>query len=93
MRHKHADLIIEWANGAQIQCMRSDHTWVDDLDPSWLETTQYRIKPEPKPDVVVEYYYASIYAVSPAVHFKRTPNLKLTFDGETCELKSAEVMK
>ena len=93
MRHKHADLIIEWANGAQIQCMRSDYTWIDALDPpSWLERTRYRIKPEPKPDVVVE-YYASIYAVSPAVHFKRTPNLKLTFDVETCELKSAEVLK
>ena len=92
MRHKYADLIHKWADGAQIQCLRSDHTWVDDLDPSWLETTQYRVKPEPKPDVV-EHYYASIYSVSPAVHFKRTPNLKLTFDVETCELKSAEVLK
>lgn len=91
MRHKHADLIIEWANGAQIQCFRSDYTWVDALDPSWLEYTQYRVKPEQKPDVV-EHYYASIYSVSPSIHF-RTPNLKLKFDVETCELKSAEVLK
>ena len=41
----------------------------------------------------VEHYYASIYSVSPAVHFNRTPNLKLTFDVGTCELKSAEVLK
>jgi hypothetical protein len=91
MRHKHADLIHKWADGAQIQCLRSD-TWVDAIDPSWLECTQYRIKPEPKPDAV-EHYYASIYSVYPAKHFNRTPNLKLTFDVETCELKAAEVLK
>ena len=92
MRHTHADLIIEWANGAQIQCFRSDYTWVDALDPSWLEYTQYRVKPEPKPDVETQ-YYASIYSVYPAKHFNRIPNLKITFDGETGELKAAEVMK
>jgi hypothetical protein len=91
MRHTHADLIHKWADGAQIQCLRSDYTWVDALDPSWLEVTQYRIKPEPKPDVDA-LYYASIYSVSPAKHFDRIPNLKLTFDVETCELKAAEVM-
>jgi hypothetical protein len=92
MRHTHADLIIEWANGAQIQCLRSDYTWVDAIDPSWLERTQYRVKPEPKPDVV-EHYYASICSVYPAKRFNRIPNLKLTFDVETCELKAAEVLK
>jgi hypothetical protein len=92
MKHKHADLIKKWADGSQIQCMRSDCRWVDAIDPSWLERTQYRVKPEPKPDVV-EHYYASIYSVSPAVHFNYTPNLKLTFDVETCELKAAEVLK
>jgi hypothetical protein len=92
MRHKHAALIIEWADGAQIQCLRSDYTWVDAIDPSWLEYTQYRIKPEPRPDVEA-LYYASIYSVYPAKHFNRIPNLKLTFDVETCELKSAEVLK
>ena len=90
MRHKHADLIIAWANGAQIECLRSDYKWVNAIDPSWLERTQYRIKP--KPDAV-EHYYASIYSVYPAKHFNRTPNLKLTFDVETCELKAAEVLK
>ena len=92
MRHKHADEIIAWANGAEIQLYHTDtEKWVDAPTPLWFDC-KYRIKPEPKPDVEVE-YYASIYAVSPAVHFKRTPNLKLTFDVETCELKSAEVLK
>jgi len=57
----------------------------------WLRENNFQ-EPEPKPDVE-ELYYASIYSVSPAVHFNRIPNLKLTFDVETCELKSAEVLK
>ena len=93
MRHTHADLIIAWANGAQIQLYQIDmDDWIDAPTPLWFEVTQYRVKPEPKPDVVVQ-YYASLYSVSPASHFNRIPNLKLTFDVETCELKSAEVLK
>ena len=95
MRHKHADLICAWANGAEIQIYvskRGDWVWVDTCEPMWLESAKYRINPEPKPDVVA-HYYATIYSVSPASHFDRIPNLKLTFDVETCELKSAEVLK
>jgi len=93
MRHKHADLICAWANGAQIQTyITFTEEWIDTLAPVWVEGSRYRVKPEPAPDVV-EHYYATIYAVSPAVHFNGTPNLKLTFDVETCDLKSAEVLK
>ena len=55
MRHKHADEIIAWANGAEIQIYvskRGDWMWVDTCEPMWLESAKYRIKPEPKPDVV-----------------------------------------
>jgi hypothetical protein len=57
--------------------------WVDDMRHKHADL---------KPDVEA-LYYASIYSVYPAKHFDRTPNLKLTFDVETCELKSAEVLK
>ena len=93
MRHKHAEEIIAWANGAEIQLYQIGMgKWIDTLDPSWLEVTQYRIKPDPRPDVVVQ-YYANIYSISPVGHFDRIPNLKLTFDIETGELKAAEVLK
>ena len=93
MRHKHADLIIEWANGAQIQLYQIGmDDWIDAPTPLWFEVTQYRIKPEPKPDVVVQ-FHAVDYSVYSAMYFDRIPNLKLTFDVETCELKSAEVLK
>jgi len=94
MRHKHADEIIAWANGAEIQIYvskRGDWMWVDTCEPMWLESAKYRIKPEPKPDVVVRYgakLRGGLY-----VEPWGNPNLKLTFDGETGELKAAEVLK
>jgi len=96
MRHKHADVIIAWANGAQIQYYDAIMCrWVDDKNPKWLEDTKFRIKPEPKPDVVVQYYADNTnYVVYQASYLpNRIPNLKLTFDIETGELKAAEVLK
>ena len=51
---------------------------------------KHAVEIKPKPDIVVQ-YYASIYSVSLASD--RIPNLILTFNVETCELKSAEVLK
>jgi hypothetical protein len=98
--HKHAELIKAWADGAEIEERYIDtenqhlYDWVD-FDGNWAytDTYEYRIKPELKPDNN-EYYYAykngRIAFVSPA---DNKINLKLTFDGETGELKSAEVLK
>ena len=91
--HKHAELIKAWADGAEIE--RYDHEdkdWLDDEQPLWYEADEYRIKPEPKPDVVEELSMQRNHnEVCMWCHGK--PNLKLTFDGETGELKSAEVLK
>ena len=47
MRHKHADEIIAWANGAEIQLYHTDtEKWVDAPTPLWFDC-EYRIKPEP----------------------------------------------
>ena len=95
MRHKHADEIIAWANGAKIQNKFGDDQWFDTLKPHWDIDREYRIKPEPKPDVV-EYYSIGIgkHHVFCAIGDSwEKPNLKLTFDGETDKLKSAEVMR
>lgn len=47
-RHKHADLIIAWANGAQIQFKSGSGNWVDcmSLVIGWYEEVEYRIKRE-----------------------------------------------
>ena len=44
-RHKHADLIHAWAEGATIQYM-DDEAWVTVDTPMFKYDTEYRIKPE-----------------------------------------------
>lgn len=48
MKHKHAELIIAWANGAEIEWFQ-DPGWEVISKPSWGNDREYRIKPaEPK---------------------------------------------
>jgi hypothetical protein len=96
MKHKHADLIHAWADGAQIQWLDSNYDWCNiACTPAWSNETTYRIKPEPKPDM---YKYVDVRAVRDgicqwATCLPEEANLGLIFDGETKQLKSAKVMK
>ena len=49
-RHKYADLIHAWAEGAIIQYKDTSGNWLDcaDNEPSWYEELDYRIKPTKK---------------------------------------------
>lgn len=48
MRHKHYELIIQWAEGAQIEIFDGKN-WQPSEQPEWLPNREYRIKPaEPK---------------------------------------------
>ena len=89
--HKHKDLIIAWANGALIEYRQGD-VWINTATPWWEDWMDYRIKPEPKPDVVY-YTLVDLNGVS-AWSENRTvvDNVRLTFDGETGKLKAAEVL-
>jgi len=55
-KHKHYDLIMAWANGAEIQreyifgkMVNSRYTpeWQDDPNPKWIESVNYRVKTVP----------------------------------------------
>jgi hypothetical protein len=46
MKHKHYDLILAWANGAEIQNEYKDKVWIDEEYPFWYPDNNYRIKPE-----------------------------------------------
>ena len=90
MKHKHADLIHAWADGAKIQVyMISLGEWEDcPHDPTWNVGRMYRIKPEPKPDV--------IGIITMNCDFNDVTTVikqKLIIDGDTGEIKSAEVIK
>lgn len=97
--HKHAELIKAWADGAEIQCKCwTGNEWRTIQDtPQWHENRDYRIKPEPKPDVVF-YVNANLDRAKSGEIYSTTTchhcdNIKLTFDGETGKLKSAEVLE
>lgn len=99
--HKHAELIKAWAEGAIIQEKYSFNDWRV-FDGYWQEDEAYayRIRPEPKPDVV---YYgvcdqeaARLRVTELEWCFTKLNDegdlIKLTFDGETGKLKSAEIL-
>jgi hypothetical protein len=108
--HKHAELIKAWADGAEIEYRdRCSNIQVNAWSPlppqgDWDEHPdfEYRIKPEPKPDVVEE---VSVYRNAfwqfelerkKDSRFKFQPihlaEMRLTWDGETGKLKSVEVL-
>ena len=93
--HKHADLIHAWADGAQIQWKSHYGKWFDEANPHWGDKhTEYRIKPDHIPDHIqyLCFHFNWETTLSKKVPFEEA-NLKLTFDGESCKLKSAEVIK
>jgi hypothetical protein len=80
MKHKHYDLILAWANGAEIQLLARDNEWCD-IRPQWKDDSTYRIKPkmvkvgrhewpEPLKELVP---YTTVWAVS----FDYTPAQEL----------------
>ena len=97
--NKHYDLIVAWAKGADIQWYDGS-TWITTLYPGWGAAQSYRIKPEPKPDLL---FYVSVGECRPGSGLpdlrQWSPysknlynNVKLIFDGETGKLKKAEVI-
>lgn len=45
MKHKHCDLIVAWANGAEIEYQGSGVCWHLSHTPTWDVDAKYRIKP------------------------------------------------
>lgn len=114
MKHKHHDCIVAWAEGKTIQFRFRYHPsdpWMELPNVGnvgWHEEIEYRVKPEPKPDIV-RYACARFYLyndlcevgqqqneISTSTYWTKTPsgsdNLKATFDGETGKLKSVELI-
>ena len=47
--HKHAELIKQWADGAEIECYcRFTSRWFYKPNPNWSESLEYRVKPKVK---------------------------------------------
>lgn len=92
--HKHAELIHAWADGSEIEVWNEDAgRWEETICPIWNIKAEYRIKPEPKPDIIetVAIRPSKAYGVILVASLKT--NLRLVFDGETGKLKAAEVLE
>ena len=97
--HKHSKIIKAWADGAEIEfrTMFKDGTasnWYPAYQPVWdMPVYEFRIKPEPKEDL--QYLVQAKIAEGKYLLMNHDipRNLKIIFDGETGELKSAEVLK
>jgi hypothetical protein len=95
MKHQHYECIVAWAEGKQCEwSSKSNEQWnpitcLSDFD----YFTIVRIKPEPKLDIV-RYIFATTHDSNYNASTAKwdSDNLKLTFDGETSKLKSAEVI-
>ena len=93
MKHKHCELIKAWADGAQIECYVEDlDVWFFNECPSLKPELKYRIRLEPNPDIVRYFYLHSEHSFANTTTVHNT-NVKVVFDGESCKLKSAEVIK
>ena len=97
MKHKYEEVIKAFLDGKQCEGWNFQTK-------EWYEITRLgsfdycddaRIKPEPKPDIVRYALISSAYieSINLTSCAYIVDNLKLTFDVETGELKSAEVIK
>ena len=80
-RHNHADVIIAWANGEEIEIKNADGEWEPMVyTPTWENWREYRIKPEPKPDIRARLWVDTVNKI----------HLTFVFDGETKVFKTVE---
>jgi len=96
----HAEVIKAWADGATIQYFSERHNAWNDYSqgrvPQWVPTWKYRVKPEPKPDVVMYAWIHQCGGVAQACgRERRLPkidNCMFVFDGETGALKDVQLL-
>lgn len=103
--HKWSDVIHAIADGKDVQLYYALE-WIDydsskHNSPIENPESKWRIKPEPKPDVVKVIHFDNDTISSEDIfvsnnshnsHAHWESHVKLTFDGETGKLKSAEVL-
>lgn len=101
--HVHAELIKAWADGAEIEFFDDVcRAWLPaPKNPAWDANTLYRIQPKPDFSQTMDVYMNKMYKHYPdgfrerrsmIDNFALLGTMNLTFDGETGQLKSAEVL-
>ena len=98
MKHKHAELIKAWADGAEIETRAPSygvHEWQVEKYPCWGNAYwEYRIKPFKNPDEVkylFKNYPREEWIECDATSFMHDV-LKVIRDGETGKIKAVEII-
>jgi hypothetical protein len=87
MKHKHAELIHAWADGARIETRLSDGNWYEISLPNWGSwDSEFRVKP-------VKTNWIQQYRVDEQglMHLSGVANLRLYFNGDG-KLEAAAVL-
>ena len=103
-KHKHADLIIQWALGTAVESKHIlSNCWSFDPAPIWCDEYEYRIKTTPKADIIVyanvDEYLANDFQYGTALvgrfsqQRQTTDNIKVTYNGETGKLIAIEMIE
>lgn len=94
MKHKHAELIKAWADGAEVETWDCGY-WYLNKNPDWSDSRyEHRIKSDPKPDVIEETHIVYEFECNDwTLHPTKKPNIRFCFDGKTGKPKLAEVLK
>jgi len=96
MKHKHAEIIKAFVDGINCQYFQCEKWWDIEYITQFEMFDDVRIKPEPKEDIE-DYLFVADKSSNDLVEinwvFKNSANLRLIWDGETGELKDAEVIK
>lgn len=61
LRHKHADVIIAWANGEEVEIFYNGQ-WIDAKTPNFCAMYEYRIKPK----IVKREGWVNVYKTGPS---------------------------
>ena len=96
MKHKHAELIKKWADGAEIQWKDKNGQWEDMVEPLWFKNYEYRLKPEEKTDFAVSANVIFKLGLNgDYLEFSKTGkhNIEFVFDGTTQKLKATRPFK
>ena len=68
MKHKWHDEIVAWAGGSEIEVQCGDGRWITS-SPSWSDTLEYRIKPQPKEKKYLYVYRTNMHHTNKGIEF------------------------
>lgn len=90
MKHKHAELIKAWADGAEIEVLKGEN-WVYNSNPDWAPAHNYRVKPkliEIEKSIYLHYSGMNICEY----HDDINANVRFSFDPLTKKLIKVELI-